>query len=134
VLSDRIGRRVLLLAGWLVYAAVYCAFALVDSSTALIAVFLAYGIYFGLTEPVERAWVGDLAPAHVRGTAFGLYNGAVGLAALPASLLFGALWQMFGFAAAFLTGAGLAVVASAILCLVGQPRITSHQSPLGIDQ
>jgi len=93
-------------------------FALVDSPWGLVGLFLAYGIYFGLTEPVERAWVADLVPANLRGSAFGFYNGAVGLSALPASLLFGFLWQEFGPPAAFATGAALAAVAAGVLGLV----------------
>ena len=120
-LSDRWGRRPMVTAGWMVYATVYLAFAVVDSSPAVIATFLAYGLYFGLTEPVEKAWVADLVPERLRGTAFGLYHGTVGLAALPASLLFGLLWQRFGAPTAFATGAGLAAAASGLLLLL-RPR------------
>ena len=121
-LSDRWGRRPMVTAGWMVYAAVYLAFAVVDSSPAVIATFLAYGLYFGLTEPVEKAWVADLVPERLRGTAFGLYHGTVGLAALPASLLFGLLWQRFGAPTAFATGAGLAAAASGLLLLLRPGR------------
>ena len=125
-LSDRVGRRPMVLAGWLVYATVYAAFALVSTPAAVIAVFLSYGFYFGLTEPVEKAWVVSLVPPQRRGAAFGLLNGAVGLAALPASVLFGVLWQRFGAATAFATGAGLALAASAILLAVKAPRPESE--------
>ena len=117
-LSDRLGRRPMVIAGWLVYAAVYLAFAVVDEPAALVATFMVYGVHFGLTEPVEKAWVAELAPAAARGRAFGWYHGAIGFAALPASLLFGALWQAFGSATAFATGAALALVASALLLRV----------------
>lgn len=119
--SDRLGRRPLVTAGWALYAVIYFAFAVADSQGAVIATFLTYGLYYGLTEPVERAWVADLAPPHLRGTAFGLYHGVIGLAALPASLLFGLLWQRFGAPAAFLTGAGLALAATVLLASV--PRV-----------
>ena len=90
---------------------------------ALVATFMVYGVHFGLTEPVEKAWVAELAPANARGRAFGWYHGAIGFAALPASLLFGALWQAFGSATAFATGAALALVASALLLRVpGSPH------------
>jgi MFS family permease len=125
-LSDRWGRRPMVTAGWMVYAAVYLTFAVVDSSPAVIATFLAYGLYFGLTEPVEKAWVADLVPERLRGTAFGLYHGTVGLAALPASLLFGLLWQRFGAPTAFATGAGLAAAASGLLLLL-RPRRRMEQ-------
>jgi len=123
-ISDRLGRRPMVIIGWAYYASVYLAFALVGSRAAMVATFLAYGLYYGLTEPVERAWVADLAPPHLRGTAFGLYHGVIGLAALPASLLFGLLWQRLGAPVAFLTGAGLALAATVLLALVprGAPR------------
>ena len=108
-LSDRLGRRPMIIAGWLVYALVYAGFGFVQSRVGLVVTFLAYGLYFGFTEPVERAWVADLAPAPLRGTAFGYYHAAVGVAALPASLLFGFLWQVFGAPVAFLAGVGFAL-------------------------
>jgi len=122
--SDRLGRRVMVTAGWALYAVVYLAFALVTSRAAVITTFLAYGLYYGLTEPVERAWVADMAPAHLRGTAFGLYHGVIGLAALPASLLFGLLWQRLGAPVAFFTGAGLALVATLFLAFIPRTNPT----------
>ncbi len=116
--SDRRGRRVTLLAGWLVYAAVYAGFALADAPVPLAALFLAYGVHFGLTEPAEKAWVVDLVPAGRRGTALGGYHAVVGLAALPASLLFGLLWTRLSPAAAFATGAALALLAALLLLRV----------------
>lgn len=114
-LADRAGPRRMILAGWLFYAAIYLAFGWVNSAPLLIGIFLAYGIYFGLTEPAERAWVASLVPSHLRGTAFGWYHCAVGLAALPGSLLFGLLWQQYGTAVAFTTGALLAATAALLL-------------------
>lgn len=116
--SDRWGRRRMLWAGWLVYALVYFAFAYAETSAAVIATFIVYGLYFGFTEPVEKAWVVDLAPPELRGTALGLYHGVIGMAALPASILFGVLWELFGAEAAFLTGSALAIVAALILPFV----------------
>jgi MFS family permease len=117
-LSDRYGRRTLIGAGWLIYAAVYAAFGFVDTPGTLVAIFLTYGVYFGLTEGVEKAWVADLAPAAARGTAFGFYNAALGVGGLVASLLFGFIWTRVSPHAAFLTGAALAVVATALLYLL----------------
>jgi MFS family permease len=114
-LSDRFGRRQLIASGWIFYAAVYAAFALVDARAPLIAVFLSYGLYFGLTEGVEKAWIADLAPRARRGTAFGYYNAVVGLGALAASLLFGLIWTRVSPHAAFLTGAALAAAATVLL-------------------
>lgn len=121
-LSDKLGRRPMLVSGWLWYAVVYGCFALVQSKAALIAVFLLYGVYYGLTEPVEKAWVADLAPGEARGRAFGWYNGVVGLAALPASALFGLIWKGYGSEAAFWTGAALALAATALLYVSVRPR------------
>jgi sugar phosphate permease len=107
-----------IVAGWLIYAAVYVGFAVVESAAALVACFLIYGIYFGLTEGSEKALVADFAPASRRGTAFGWYNAALGAGALAASLLFGLLYERFGHAAAFTTGAALAGAAAVLLLLL----------------
>jgi MFS family permease len=114
-LSDRIGPRRMILAGWLFYAVIYLAFGWFSSAPFLIAVFLAYGIYFGLVEPAERAWVASLVPAELRGTAFGWYHCAVGLGALPASVIFGLLWQRWGAAVAFSAGAAFAALSAVFL-------------------
>jgi MFS family permease len=114
-LSDRFGRSRLVVAGWIVYAAVYLGFS--AASTALHAwlLFAAYGLYFGLTEGVERAFVADLVPPQLRGTAFGVYHFTLGLAAFPASLLAGFLWQRYSSSVALGTGAALAFAASLML-------------------
>jgi MFS family permease len=114
-LSDRIDRRRVILAGWLVYALVYAAFAYVEDPLAIAALFVVYGTYHGLTEGAERALVADLAPAGARGTAFGWYNLVVGLLALPASVMFGLLWEVAGAPVAFLTGSALALAAALVL-------------------
>ncbi len=117
ILSDRVGRRPLIVAGWLYYGAIYLAFAWIDSRAGLVAVFLLYGVYHGLVEPSEKALVTDLVPARLRGTAFGYYHFTAGVALLPASLLFGFLWKTWGAPSAFLSGAGLAIVASGLLLM-----------------
>ena len=114
-LSDRLGRKPLLIAGWSLYGLVYGGLAFASSSSVCMALFLAYGLYHGLAEPVEKALVADLAPAAGRGAAFGLYHMTVGLGALPASLVFGLLWNTWGSAAAFLSGGVLALVAALLL-------------------
>jgi MFS family permease len=115
VLSDWFGRRSLIALGWLWYAVVYGGFGFVDTQAAVIAIFLSYGLYFGLTEGIEKAWVADMAPVDARGTAFGVYNAALGVGTLAASLIFGAIWTTVSPHAAFLTGAALAVLASVLL-------------------
>jgi len=121
-LSDRLGRKPLIVAGWLVYAAVYFAFGRAGAVWQIWALFAVYGLYFGLTEGVEKALVADLVPADRRGAAFGWYNLAIGLAALPASLLFGALWDRWGSAAAFDFGALLALAAAIGVAFVAPKR------------
>lgn len=111
-LSDRLGRKPLLVAGWLVYAAVYFLLGKADAQWHAWALFAVYGIYFGLTEGVEKALVADLVPADRRGAAFGWYNLALGLGALPASLIFGAIWDRWGATTAFTFGASMALVAA----------------------
>ncbi len=110
-LSDRIGRRAGMLIGWGWYALVYAGFALATTAVQAWLLFLAYGVYFGLVEGAEKALIADLAPADRRGTAFGWYNAAIGVAALPASLLLGVIWTMRGPSAAFACGAVLAATA-----------------------
>ncbi|PYP79402.1 MAG: MFS transporter [Gemmatimonadetes bacterium] len=111
-LSDRIGRRPTLVMGWVLYAAVYLGFARATSAWHAWALFAVYGVFFGLTEGSERALIADLVALERRGTAFGWYNLAIGLGALPASLLFGYVWDHAGPATAFLMGASLALAAA----------------------
>lgn len=120
-LSDRLGRKRLIVAGWVLYAIVYAGFALTENVIPLLGWFFTYGLYFALVEGSEKALIADLVPVRSQGTAFGWYNAVLGFGSLGASLLFGALWQTFGAAAAFLTGAALAVTASLLLA-VSMPR------------
>jgi len=123
-LSDRFGRRPVIVAGWTVYAAVYLGFATATSAGTLIPWFLFYGSYFALAEGAEKALIADLTPAGRHGTAFGLYNAALGIGALLASVGFGLVYERFGAPPAFLMGAGFAGVASLLLLVVtpGRPR------------
>lgn len=114
ILSDRIGRPRLLGAGMAMFAAVYLGFGAAWAPWQAWVLFAAYGLYSGLTEGVARAWVGDLAPEGLRGSAFGIYHLAIGIAALPASLLTGWLWERFGPRVAFYTDTALALVALAV--------------------
>ena len=120
-LSDRIGRRPTLIMGWTLYAAVYFGFARATAAWQAWALFAVYGVFFGLTEGSERALIADLVPPERRGTAFGWFNLAIGLGALPASLLFGWVWDRAGAPTAFGMGAGLALFAAVGMVLVG-PR------------
>jgi MFS family permease len=125
-MSDRIGRKPLIVAGWLLYAAVYFCFGIANAAWQVWVLFAIYGVFFGLTEGVEKALVSDLVPATRRGAAFGWYHLTIGLAALPASVLFGIIWDRAGAATAFMVGAALALVAAlAITVLVRPPRLQS---------
>ena len=114
-LADRLGAGRVIVAGWLVYALVYAGFALADHAWQMWALVLAYGLFYGLTEAPEKALVARLAPAGLRGRAFGAYHLAVGVVALPASLLFGLVWEAAGAPAAFLMGAALSGCAAILL-------------------
>lgn len=117
ILADRMGHVRTILAGWSVYAAAYVAFAFAATAVQVWAVFAFYALFYALTEGAERALVADLARGDARGRAFGAFHAAVGLAALPASVLFGIWWKAFGPRTAFLLGAAIAVVAAAALVL-----------------
>jgi MFS family permease len=117
MLSDRLGRRPLILAGWVIYALVYLGMAVVGAQWQFWLLIAVYGIYYGLTEGAEKALVADLVVRENRGTAYGIYHGAVGMAALPASLVFGIVWKVAGPAVAFGIGAGLAGVAAILMAL-----------------
>lgn len=126
-LSDRLGRKKVLLAAWSLYAACYALFALVRSPLALIAVLGLYSVHAALSEGAERALVADLVPAESRGRAFGWFHGLVGLAALPASAGFGLVWTRWGSSAAFLAGATVALLAALVLAVAvpgrGRPAV-----------
>ena len=111
IVSDRLGRRWVISAGWLIYALVYLGLALATESWQVWLLFVGYGLYYGLVEGVARAFVADLVPPEKRGTAYGLYHGVVGLTLLPASLMAGWLWQALSPAAPFYLGAALAFLA-----------------------
>jgi MFS family permease len=127
-LSDRVGRRRVILGGWGVYALAYAGFAAASSSLAVVALFAFYGLYHALTEGAERALVADLAPRTTSGRAFGLFHAVTGAALLPASLLTGVLWQRFGAPVALGTGAALAALAAlGLLALVPAPASAVHR-------
>jgi MFS family permease len=132
-LADRVSRKWMLFAGWCVYAGVYLGFALAESATHVVGLYIVYGIYHGLVAGAARAMVADLVPADLRGTAYGTYGAAVGLVSLPASVLAGVLWEGlgdwggFGPGAPFAFGAATAVLAAVIL-VVAVPDGPAEQS------
>ena len=122
-LSDRLGRKTLIVAGWLLYAAVYLGFAYVSTPLGAWSLFLIYGVYFGLAEGAEKALVADLVRPEQRGTAYGLYNLAFGITVLPASLLMGALWDTWSPETAFYVSAAIGTTAALLLAFVVRPGV-----------
>jgi MFS family permease len=122
-LSDRIGRRKLIVGGWLVYAAIYYGFALAQTALQIWALYTLYGIYYGMAFGTANALIADLVPEALRGTAYGTYNAILGILNFPASVIAGILWQGafswsgFGPAAPFFFGASLALIASILMAL-----------------
>jgi MFS family permease len=130
-LSDRIGRRRLMVGGWFVYALVYLGFARAAEGWQAWALMAVYGVYYAFTEGVVKAYVADLVPAALRGTAYGVFNAAIGLTAFPASFIAGVLWQGalgwngFGPGGPFYFGAALALAAVGLLGMMPTPSTGS---------
>ena len=132
LLSDRIGRKKLIVVGWLVYALIYLGFALADTAIHIAFLYIAYGFYYGLTYGTAKAMVGDLVPVELRGTAYGSYNAILGILDFPASLIAGVLWSGvgswtgFGPSAPFYFGAGMALIAI-VLFIFWKPTSPENQ-------
>jgi MFS family permease len=122
-LSDRVGRRRVIIAGWLAYAAIYAGFAFARTAWAAWVLYVLYGVYYGFTYGTTKALVADLIVPDLRGTAYGTYNAVLGVLDLPASLIAGLLWQGvgrwggFGASAPFVFGAAMALAAAVLLAL-----------------
>jgi MFS family permease len=120
-LSDRVGRRRLIIGGWLVYAAIYLGFAFAQESWQFWGLYVVYGLYYGMAFGTANALVADLVPEALRGTAYGTYNAVIGLLAFPASFIAGVLWQGlggwggFGPSAPFLFGGAMALLAALLM-------------------
>ncbi len=127
-LSDRIGRRKVIVAGWLIYAAIYFGFALAQAAWQIWALYAIYGAFYGLAYSTANALIADLVPSEMRGTAYGTYNAVIGLLAFPASVIAGVLWQGigtwggFGPSAPFVFGGALALIAAGLMA-VWLPKI-----------
>jgi MFS family permease len=132
-LSDRVGRRKVIIGGWLVYALIYFGFALAQKPWHIWALYVTYGLYYGLAYGTAKAMVADLVAPELRGMAYGTYNAILGIIDFPASLIAGLLWQGlgswggFGPSAPFLFGGGLALVAAALMAF-WKPK-TAQQVP-----
>ena len=123
MLSDKIGRKKVITLGWTIYALVYLSFSLLDKIPdkaqimAPFVLFAIYSLYYAFTEGAEKAFVAELVAPRLRGSAFGLYNFAIGLAALPASVVFGLLYKRYGALVAFGSGAAIACLSILLLGL-----------------
>jgi MFS family permease len=132
-LSDRLGRKKILIGGWLVYAIIYLGFGFAVQGWQIWLLYIIYGAYYGLAYGTSKALVADLVPAQLRGTAYGTYNAVLGILDFPASLIAGILWQGigrwtgFGASAPFIFGGIMALLAS-IMMLVWNPVIPSDLS------
>lgn len=126
-LSDRIGRRRVIVAGWLIYAIIYLGFAFAQAAWQIWALYAIYGAFYGLAYSTANALIADLVPAELRGTAYGTYNAVIGLLAFPASVIAGVLWQGagdwpgFGPSAPFVFGGVMALLAAGLM-VVWSPR------------
>ena len=128
ILSDRVGRKKMIIGGWLAYALVYLGFGLAQSAWHVYVLYILYGVYYGLAYGTTKAMVADIVPVELRGTAYGTYNGILGILDFPASLIAGILWEGagswhgFGASAPFLFGA-ITAFAAAILMATWKPSV-----------
>ena len=131
-LSDRLGRRNIMSAGFIVFGIVYFGFAWVQESIYIWLLLIFYGLYEALTEGIGKAYVVDLVPSDKRGTALGIYHGASGFMMLFASIIAGLLWDILGPSAPFIYG-GAAAVLSALLLIVLMPGDHRLSQVAGVD-
>jgi MFS family permease len=125
-LSDKIGRKNLLVPGFFTFALCYFGFAFVSGKPAMQVVFALYGVYTAMITGVERAFVAEIAPAELKGTMLGLHSTTAGIALLPASVIAGLLWNMFGEAVPFIFGALMSLLSSALLLVFMKNRKTQN--------
>ena len=115
MISDKIGRKKVIVAGWVIYGIVYVGFALAHSPVHIWILFAIYGFFFGLTESAEKAFVAEMVKPELRGTGYGMFNFAIGIGALPASIIMGFLWYKLGVVPAFLFGSSVALISALLL-------------------
>lgn len=114
-LSDIIGRKKLLVTGYIVFAAVYMFFAFALNMTIIVTAFILYGVYTALTTGVERAFISEISPSELKGTMLGLHSTLIGVALLPASIIAGTLWELYGAEIPFIFGAAMSFISACIL-------------------
>ena len=131
-LSDRVGRRRVLIGGWLAYALIYFGFGFAQSGWQIWALYALYGVYYGLAYGTGKALIADLVHEDLRGIAYGTYAAVLGLLNFPASFIAGVLWQGigawggFGPAAPFIFGALLALTAAVLMWLWKPPGVSER--------
>lgn len=113
--SDKVGRKRLLVSGYLVFAGVYLGFAFAGNKRLMIALFVLYGVYTAMIAGVERAFIAEISPKALKGTMLGLHSTLVGIALLPASGIAGVLWTEFGVRVPFIFGSGMSLLAAGLL-------------------
>lgn len=118
MLSDRIGRRPVLISGFIIFALIYYGFGIAKNVGWIWVLFVLYGLYYAFTEGIQKAYIADIVPEGQRGTAMGTYNALTGLAALPASIIAGFLWQTFGPVVAFSTSSIIAILAALLMIML----------------
>jgi MFS family permease len=129
-LSDKAGRKNLLVPGYITFALCYSGFAFADTRAEMLTVFTLYGVYTAMITGVERAFVAEIAPKELKGTMLGLHSTVAGIALLPASVIAGLLWNLFGETVPFLYGAAMSITAAVLLFVFmkGKRRATSSLS------
>ena len=126
-LSDKFGRKRILVSGYITFALVYFGFAVVSNSAVLVVLFMMYGLYTAMTAGVERALISEISPVRLKGTMLGLQATIVGIALLPASVIAGLLWNAYGAQAPFIFGAVLSLLAAFLLIILMN---RNHKQPL----
>lgn len=121
IVSDRVGRKPVILVGWLVFAASYLGIGMSRTPVDIWVWFTLYGAYYGMTEGMLKAFAVDLAPRNLRGTAVGTFYTITGLAALPASVIAGFLWSSVSRSAPFYYGAATSIAAALLLATLVKP-------------
>ncbi|WP_257984348.1 MFS transporter [Neobacillus cucumis] len=118
MISDRVGRRPVLMTGYVMFALIYLGFGLVHTVTGMWILFFIYGLYYATTEGIQKAYVADLVPEEQRGLAMGTFNALTGIAVLPASVMAGFLWQSFGAFTAFGVSSVLAMISALLMFIL----------------
>ncbi|MGN0318326.1 MAG: MFS transporter [Lachnospira sp.] len=113
--SDKKGRKSLLICGYLLFSVVYLLFGFAPSKISMVVAFVIYGVYTAMIAGVERAFLAEISPAHMKGTILGLHGTLTGIALLPASVIAGFLWNNIGSSAPFVFGSVLSVIAALLL-------------------